>query len=148
MTSAKEAVTPEEPTGSIYDMFESDDNLEKKGIWVDYSGAGSFLVARAGGANQKFAKVLQAKTQPYKFQIDNDLMDEKVGRKLLIEAFVEAVLLDWKDVYDRSGVKMSCTKDNAVKLFTDLPDLFQDLQQQASKFANFRRQEIERTSGN
>lgn len=133
---------------SIYDLFSTDDHMEKKGIWIDYGPAGSFLIARAGGSNQKFANILQAKTRPYKFQIDNELIDQEVGQRLMYEAFAEAVVLDWEGVCDREGNPLTCTRDNCVKLFQDLPDLFHDLREQATKLANFRHQSLEEAAKN
>lgn len=138
----------EAPKKSIYDLFGMDDDMEKKGIWIDYGDAGSFLIARAGGSNQKFANILQAKTRPYKFQIDNELIDQKVGQKLMYEAFAEAVVLGWEGVCDRNGQPIPFTKENCVKLFEDLPDLFHDLREQATKLANFRQQSLEEAAKN
>jgi hypothetical protein len=133
---------------SIYDLFGMDDNMEKKGIWIDYGPAGSFLIARAGGSNQKFANILQAKTRPYKFQIDNELIDQETGQRLMYEAFAEAVVLDWEGVCDRDGNPIPFSQKNCVKLFEDLPDLFHDLREQASKLANFRQQSLEEAAKN
>jgi len=143
-----EAVESTEKQTSIYDLFGMDDNMEKKGIWIDYGPAGSFLIARAGGSNQKFANILQAKPRPYKFQIDNELIDQKTGQRLMYEAFAEAVVLGWDGVCDREGNPIPFSEKNCVKLFEDLPDLFHDLREQASKLANFRQQSLEEAAKN
>lgn len=133
---------------SIYDYFKTDDGMEQTGIWIDYGPAGSFLIARAGGKNQKFNQVLQRENRQNKFKIDNDLLSEQEGRELMYRVFAEAVVKDWQDVRDRDGRLMQCTRDNIIKLFRDLPDLFMDIQTQAQKVANFREKELEDAAKN
>jgi len=133
---------------SIYDYFKTSESLERSGIWIDYGPAGSILIARAGGKNQKFNQVLQRENRQNKFKIDNDLMGEEEGRELLARVFAEAVVLDWENVRDEHGREMGCTRENILKLFRDLPDLFNDLQSQAQKVANFREKELEDAAKN
>lgn len=133
---------------SIYDYFKTDANMERTGIWIDYGSAGSFLVARAGGKNQKFNQVLQRENRQNKFKIDNDLMGAEEGQQLLIQVFAETVILDWENVRGPDGELMACTRDNIVKLFTDLPDLFDDVRKQAMTVANFREKELEDSAKN
>jgi len=108
--------------------------------------------ARAGGANDRFAKALEQKYRPYRTQIDNDTMDEKVASDLLAEAFAETIILGWKgvssldiglteegeDVYEVNFSKEYCTM-----MFINLPEHFKDVRTQTMKFTNFRKAEME-----
>jgi hypothetical protein len=75
-------------------------------------------------------------------------MDPKVADRLLIEVFVDSVVLGWEDICGRDGAIMPFTRDNCIKLFTDLPDLFLDVREQAMKAANFRELEADTDSKN
>ena len=133
---------------NIYELFSTNEELEKQGIEIDYGSAGVFIIARAGGSNNKFAKNLEAKTRPYRRQIEAGTMDNDVGEKLLRESFVNSVLLGWRNVKDKEDNDIPYNRENALKLFEELPELFKDLQQQAMSFANFRTVELEEDAKN
>ena len=133
---------------NLYELFETDNTLETEGIWYTFDKDTKFLLARAGGANTRFTKVLEAKTRPYRRQIDNGTIDNDLGNQLLIEAFSEAVVLGWSGVTDKAGKEMKYSVANCVKLLTDLPDLFTELREEATRVANFRNEEIEADAGN
>jgi hypothetical protein len=109
-------------------------------------------VARAGGSNDKFSKSLEVKYRPYRTQIDNETMDEKVAERLLAEAFAETIVMGWAGVSSldvgltQEGEELYEVKfsvENCVKLFTNLPEHFRDVRTQAMKFANYRRAELD-----
>lgn len=132
----------------LYEMFGTDDHFEQKGIWYAFSENTKFLLARAGGSNVRFTKVLEARTRPYRRQIENESIDLDTANKLLIEAFAEAVLLDWQGVADKKGDELPYSKENAIKLLTDLPDLFAELRAESTRLSNYRAAEIEEDAGN
>lgn len=138
---------------NLYNTFETDKSLERDGIVLDYGFNSKnepiqIRIARAGGANAKFAKVLENKMKPYKRAIANDTMDNKVAEKLLVEAYADAVVISWNGVEDREGTALDFTRDNVVKVLTDLPDLFMDIQSQSQKSALFRAELREAEQGN
>jgi hypothetical protein len=139
-----------------YDVFKTDKDMETTGVILDY---GDFRVkiARAGGANKKFGKLLTARLKPFKRQIEIDSMDETVASGIMVETYVDAVILDMevKDkengtdsnpvyvqgILDPTGNVLPYNKENAVKFLTDLPELFKDIQAQAGQVALFRTEE-------
>jgi hypothetical protein len=132
----------------MYAMFETDKTIEKAGFWYAFSKSTRYLLARAGGSNIRFAKVLEAKTRPHRRQLDDNSMDTDLANSLLIEAFVDAVLLDWEGVTGKDRQPLEYSKANAVKLLTDLPDLFTELRTEATRLANFLVKQVEDDSGN
>lgn len=132
---------------SPYEVFETDKDLETEGRWIDYGGAGEYLIARAGGANKKYSNLLQKRMKPYRRQMEAGTLDNEKAKDILIGAFVDAVLLDWKGVNNREGEALDYTRDNAIQLFKDLPMLFEDLQKMSMDFAVFRRAEVEKDLG-
>lgn len=145
---------------SLYSQFKSDTNLEKTGILIQYGFVTqpngdpdlnkpiSFRIARAGGSNQAYAKRVEAETKPYRRQIQTETIDTKVAEQIMKKVFVETVLLGWENVQDEEGKELAFTKENALKLLTDLPDLYDDLVRQSNKAALFRAEVREADAGN
>lgn len=130
-----------------YSVFRTDKSLEKEGIVLDY-GDFKIKIARAGGANAAFQKALAAKVRPYKRQLDAGTIPDDVAEKLFLDVYAESVVLGWEGVTDENGKPLPYSKENAVKLFSDLPDLFRDVQNQAASISNFRAEVTEDTIKN
>ncbi len=135
-------------TTSIYDLFETDAKAETEGFIFDVTPEISFTLARAGGSNIRFQKALELKTRPYRREIDENRFPLDQANKLMIEAFAETVVLGWKGITDKKGKKVSFTPENAVKLFTQLPDLFTDVREAAAARANYSAKQVEDDAGN
>jgi len=138
---------------SIFKTFKTDAKLETEGILIQYGenskGAmEAFRIARAGGGNQRFEKTLTQRTKPYRRQIQTDAMDAKVSKRIFMEVFVDTVLLGWENIEDENGNPLAFNRDNALDLFTKLPDLFVDLAAQAGTQALFRAEVNEADAGN
>jgi len=133
---------------SIYDKFATDKKAEQEGIILDYGDGLKIRIARAGGSNIKYEKLVQAKLRKYERQRQLDLLDIDTLRPILREVYAEAVVLGWEGVTDRDGNEIPFTKANAIKLFEDLPDLFEDIVVQAQKAALFRQNILEAEAGN
>jgi len=134
---------------SFYSIFSTDPNLESgEGITLDYGAAGRIRIHRAGGSNKRYGKILDCKLRPYRRQIENASIDEKVAARLMAEAYAEGVVVGWEDVVDQDGNIMPFTVENCVKLFLDLPELFADVQEQANRVSNFRKAQLQDDLGN
>lgn len=138
---------------SLYSQFASDSKLEKEGVLLEYGENSKGLpigirIARAGGGNLQYIKALEAKVKPYRRQIQTETIDRKLVEKLTLEVFCKTVVLGWENVEDEAGNPLEFSYDNAIKLFTDLPDLFADVQEQAGKAVLFRKLIRETAAGN
>jgi len=140
----------------LYSQFQTDSDLEKTGVVIDY---GSFrvLVARAGGSNTDFMRVLTAKTKPHRRAIQTDTMDPKLAQAIEREVFAETVIKDWETEVDGEWVRgiespdgglLDVTVDNLIRTLENLPDLYADLKEQANKVALFRKEELEEDAKN
>lgn len=145
---------------SMYGIFEMDDNLEKKGVVVDY---GSFRItlARAGGANTKFKQVLKARTRPMERAMKTDTLDDDVAMATLHMVYAESAVLLWENKSDLvdgewvgewvTGIEpakgitelLPFTKENVIATFKALPELFLDVQEASGKIALFRKNLLE-----
>lgn len=128
---------------SLYRQFKTDSKLEKEGVLLEYgqNSKGKSIcirIARANSSNDAYVKRMEAKVKPHRRQIQNETIERALLVGILREVFAETVVLGWENVEDENGKDMPFTKDNCIKLFTDLPDLFEDVQEQAQKAALFR----------
>ncbi len=121
---------------SIYKLFGTDPDLERNGFALEYGDA-TFIIARAGGANKKFTTAVERKMRPYRSAIQSGTMDTDTATKLLAECYADAVILAWDGVSDANGDALDFTKENIVKVLLDLPDLFNDIQEQSQRVANY-----------
>lgn len=139
---------------SPFEVFETDPELEKKGIKVDYDDFW-FYLARAGGSNEAFGTKLSEVTAPFKRAIETDSITPLLGRKLTRQAFCETILLGWGSKAFGEGQMVSREKTalpfsvpNADAFFEALPDLMQDLLQTAQKGNLFRKVAAEAAAKN
>ena len=142
--------------GSMYEYFATDEESEKNGVVIDY---GNFRVtlARAGGANKKFQRVLELKSRPYRRAIQTEMLDPDVATKILLEAYAEAVVRNWEVKVQgewRSGIEgpegelLPFNEGNVLSTYERLPDLFDEHREQASKAALYRASLREAAAGN
>jgi hypothetical protein len=127
---------------NTYGAFATDPELEKSGVWLNLGGVGKFLIAYAGGANERFEVLAEEYTRPYRRMITTGTMDEATAKTVMQKVFVDACLLNWEEVTNREGELLSFSKENAYKLMADLPHLFKMLQDEAGSFANFRKETL------
>ncbi len=137
-----------------FDIFETDENVETAGVELDY---GDFwvLVARAGGSNRKFENIMTEVYKKHKFQLDNGLFKGDAANLKLAEVYADAVVLNWGSkqlgagkIPGRDGKPIVFSRDAVVDLLVALPALFQDVREQASKIALFRKAALDEMVGN
>ena len=133
---------------NIYEAFETDADMEKNGIWLDY-GDFKFRVARAGGANKRYQKRMEALTRPYRRAIQTETLATGKADELIMQAFAQTVVLAWEGVTDKeTGEVIPFSSEACLKLFKKLPDLFVDVRDQASKWNLFKKDVLETDSKN
>jgi len=149
-------------------QFATDQSLETKGIVIDY-GDDRIRIARAGGANKAFVRLLEAKTKPLRRAIAVGAIDNDRSLAIMREIYADTIILGWEANMGtltrpewRSGIRPSdagedvgndkellpVNKENILKVFNNLPDLFIDIQQQAAAGALFRAEINEQSVGN
>lgn len=142
---------------NVYGMFETNPDKEKGGVWVyplgEDEGAPAFKVARAGGANRKFMDLQTAKLRPYQRLITAQSKSmspelQETVMKAVREAFAKTCMVDWKNVTDKKGAAMPFNEENAEKLLTELPALYEELLSAAQNLASYQDEQIEEEAGN
>lgn len=138
---------------SLYSQFATNKEAEVDGVWVEY-GANedgtipAFKISRMSKANKKYTKALEKATRPHRRAIELETMNNDLAERLFMEVFVDTVLLEWKNIRNRDGEEVTLSKDSAMKLFGELPELYDDLQEKAKKASLFREETLEEEAGN
>ncbi len=138
---------------SLYKQFATDKNVERDGVVLSYGKNSknkdiNIRIARAGGANIRYTKLLEAAIKPYRRQLQNETMDNGVAEDITMRVYAQSVVLGWEGVEDEKGNDMEFTVENCMKLFKDLPDLWADIQSQATRAALFRQDILEADAKN
>ena len=138
---------------ALYKQFATDKNVERDGVVLSYGKNSknkdiNIRIARAGGANIRYTKLLEAAIKPYRRQLQNETMDNGVAEDITMRVYAQSVVLGWEGVEDENGNDMDFTVENCMKLFKDLPDLWADIQSQATRAALFRQDILEADAKN
>lgn len=146
---------------SLRKTFKTDRTAEVEGVETevavnDHNGKPiKIRIARMSSSNKRYTKELNRVTKPHQAAIQNDAMDEALARKMLQEVFVDTILLGWTNLPkseltgdDNDTEELEFTRENALALFEELPDCYNDWEQRAQKAAAFRETERETNAGN
>jgi hypothetical protein len=147
---------------SFRKTFKTDQNLEVEGVEIEvgineFNGEPMTIrIARMSKANKRYTKRLEAVTRPHQSAIQNESLDNELAQKMLQGVFVDTILLGWNNVpkYDLTGVEadkdvlLDYNRENALALFAEMPDLYDDWEDRAKKAASFREKEREDAAGN
>lgn len=132
----------------LFKTFKTNKKAEDEGVWILFDDVG-FLCRRLTVDDPKFRKITEQKTKPYRQAIRNETLSPEILRSINVEVFVEACLLDWRNVTGSDSQPLAFSKENAKWLFLELPELFNLVSEEASKMKNFQTvEEIEDDSKN
>lgn len=137
-------------------IYETDQSLETKGVILEYAPGVEITVARAGGANKRFTKVLARLSKPHRVAIRNETISPEASAKMLHTAYAEAIVLNWKgftkDILTKkeedADVQLPLSRENVVAVFDALPDLFADVALMSQNISLYRAEEMEHDAGN
>lgn len=158
----------------LFKNYSTSKNLELDGVVFTPDTTTAITIARAGGANVKFGKLLEKKAKPFRRQIEAGTLDPALDRKMMIECYEAAIIRNWEtlvDVDDKPSLVQGIeanpdapagtyshdidenglvpfNRQNVVATLLMLPDLFLALQQEAQSVANFREEERKDDSKN
>jgi len=146
---------------SLRKTFKTDRTAEIEGVWLEVavndhnSKPIRIKISRMSSSNKRYTKELNKVTKPHQSAIQNDALDNDLARKMLQEVFADTVLLDWENLpkselngNDEDTELLEFNRENALALFKELPDLYDDWESRAQKSAAFREQEREGASKN
>ncbi len=148
---------------SMYDQLQTDPALETKGVEIDY-GSLRVTLARAGGANKKYEKLLDVRSKPHRRAMKTETMDNEVAIGIMREVYADSIILHWEAKNAKGEWEVGIeakpkkpgdpvkvhpfTRDNAVQAMIDLPELLIWFKEDAEKLALYLVQYQEAETGN
>lgn len=147
---------------SLRKTFKTDVKAETEGVWVEadmneYNGKPVEIhISRMSKSNKRYSKRLEAVTRPHQSAIQNESFDNDLAENLLRNVFVDTILLGWRNLpkSDLTGndadndVELEFNRENALALFKELPECYDDWAERARKAAAFREATSETAAGN
>jgi len=131
---------------SAFNIFKTDEKAEQEGVWQDF-GTFKVRVARSGGGNKRFQKMMEARMKPYGRAIQLGTMEEDIALNILADVYSKTVITGWQckrddkweDVVEVApGTFEPYSPDVAKKALIALPNLLLDIQAQSSNLAMYR----------
>jgi len=141
----------------MYDVFETDEDLETTGIWIDY---GDFRVkiASAGQGNKKYIRYAEKALKPIRKAMQAGAVSNERSNAIMADIYAKTIILGWETMVAgklKNGIEdresddlLPVNEENVVQTFLNLPNLFIDLQEQANSMSNFRKEELEEEAKN
>lgn len=118
-------------------FYKADVNLEKNGVWFDVDEKTGFLVRPFKASNPRIKAAMAKYYKPFARQIENDQLSLEKQRDININLFLDVCLVEWKGV-QIDGADVAYTREAALKLFAELPELFDTLFRYAQDFKSYK----------
>ena len=109
-------------------------------------------------SNKRFVQQLERRSQPFRRAIQTDTMSRDKADDLVREVYADTVILSWETKVEdewRAGIEnpeggelLAFNRENVLLTLKNLPDLFSDIQEQASKVSLYRQELLEADAGN
>ncbi|HRD16484.1 MAG TPA: hypothetical protein PK181_06640 [Methanothrix soehngenii] len=141
----------------MYDTFKTDPTREQEGVWLDY-GDFRIRVAHAGQGNKRYVAYAEKALRPVRQAMNAGALSNERSMNIMADIYAKTIILDWQVLQDdktwKTGIE---AEDGSILPFNNesveltlkaLPNLFSDIQSQASSIANFRASEIEEEAKN
>lgn len=142
---------------SMYAMYGTDAELEKKGVVFEFDGF-RITLARAGGSNHMFRQRLETLAKPFRRAIQTETLSDKKSKELIQQAYVDTVVLNWETevqpgvweqgIEGKDGSLLPFTKENVLSVFRQLPDLYTDVVELSGTASAFKNGQLEEDAKN
>jgi len=126
-------------------LFGTDKTKELEGVVHDMGEGLKMRIARIG--NPKYQKRFEALSKPHKRALRRGSLSNDVAEKLLVQCLAETIVLDWEGL-EEDGKKVKYSKENAVRILTDYPDLRNYVNDIANEMEGYQEDEDEEAIDN
>lgn len=127
---------------NILDLTE-DETAETEGVELAF-GKGRFItILRAGAGNRKYKSAMARVFKPYISVNGSISASDEEATELLKEVYAESIVIGWRGFQDTDDAEIPFNKQNCIELFDASPEIFSNVQEQAGKFSNFARREVD-----
>lgn len=118
--------------------FRTNSGLEKDGVEFALDDKTSFLIRRFNSQNPRVKAAMAAYYKPYARQVELGTLPQEKSDEITMKLFIDVCLASWQGIEDEKGNPIECNKENALKIFKSLPDLFDSLWKHANDFVNYK----------
>ena len=132
---------------NIYELLETDQVAEEKGIWIDISDGVRIKIAST--ESKRYREKVTQLLKPYRkiLQAGGRVPDAK-QEQITVDSIVDGLLLDWEGVSDREGAILEYNRENARKVVGELKRLRDIVLEVASEAEVFNKRVIEEAAKN
>jgi len=118
-------------------FYKIDSGLSESGIWFDVTDGTGFKLRPFKQSNPRIKAAMANYFKPYARQVEMGTISIEKQLEIQIKIFIDVCLVEWKgvEIDDRPA---ELNKENAMKFFTQLPDLFETLWKHANDFNNYK----------
>tara|TARA_R110000772_G_scaffold30806_11_gene76527 strand:+ start:212 stop:643 length:432 start_codon:yes stop_codon:yes gene_type:complete len=140
----------------MYDVFETDSDMEGEGVWIDY-GDFRIKIASAGQGNKAYVRYAEKALKPVRKSMQAGALSNDRAQVIMATIYAKTIVKGWETKVDdewvagiegRDGNLLTVNEENIKEAFTNLPNMFIDIQEMASSMENFRKAELEEEAGN
>lgn len=133
---------------SLFDTFATNAKAEAEGRWFNFPAntdktVPGFLLARMSRTNPKYQAAVERVGRTFKTEMKLDILSEPMAFEPMLEVFCDTVLLGWRNVQQKDGTVIDYTRENAIRLMTTLPALYDVLREHANSLSAYRDEQIE-----
>lgn len=129
----------------LVEKYATDHHKEVDGTWVTLGGEGRILLARIGNVNWQDA--LKKVPTNLRAQMESGKLDSRVTEGIIAKLLANTVLLDWEGLAE-GEVEVPYSKENALRLLTELKDFRDMVFEYAGDIENFRHEKLEEDAKN
>lgn len=119
-------------------LFKASETLQKEGVDFAIDDKTSFKVRHFNSSNPRIKAAMATHYKPYARQMELGSIAQEKSDEITRKLFVDVCLVSWQGVEDDKGKAIDFTKENALKIFKDLPALFDTLWKYANDFTNYK----------
>ena len=123
---------------NLHKTFKTNQILEKDGVDYMYNDEVSFKVRRFVATNPRVKEAMAHYYKPYARQLELGTLSPEKTQEIQIKLFIDVCLVSWKGLKDESGKDIEYSKQNALEILQELPDLFDSLWKHANDFENYK----------
>lgn len=121
--------------------YGTDAALEADGIDLHLGGGAYLTLARAGGGNARYEACMRRLFAPHRRALAAGTLDEKTASEIMQQAYAEAVVIGWRGI-ELDGEPLPFSVANVRRVFSEFPEVWRIVQEEANKFANYRAEDI------
>ncbi len=118
-------------------LFKTDKKLQEDGIDFVIDDKTSFRVRHLTQSNPRVKAAMAQHFKPYARQVELGTLPPEKEAEINQKVFIDVCLVSWIGV-EIDGKEAECSKENASKLFKELPELFEHLWKYANDFTHYR----------